>query len=294
MLPVRHRDAAEVAKLLPPSYSGAYTVDEARNALVAFSDPETVRSLEREVNALDRPVQRVMVDVLVTEMTKEGSKELGLDWEYSHGRFGGLLPLGPGSTAGQIFYQGVGQLNREFFSKLSLLETQGKANVRANPRLLATSGTESTINIRRTNNFFFASGVDSAGNPVLSRSDISADTVVKIKPVVLDGGRISLTIDATVDSFIFKSNSDLPDTTRRQAITKLFCADGESVVIGGLTLEEDTWNQSKTPVLGDLPILGGLFRHTNRLRKHSDMAIFITPRVVGMDGKVEAAGLAPQ
>ena len=233
------------------------------------------------------------MDVLVTEMTRDGSRELGLDWEYAHKPFGALLPFGPLGTAGQIFYQGVGKLNKTFFSTLSLLETQGKAKVRANPRLLATSGTESTINIRRTHNFFFESGTDYQGHPVRTRSDISADTILKIKPVVLDGGRISLSIDATVDSFIFSAGAELPDTTRRQAVTKLFCEDGESVVIGGLTLEEDTWTRSKTPLLGDLPLIGHLFRHTRRLQKTTDLAIFITPRVVTPDESGTRRGSAP-
>ncbi|HUT73468.1 MAG TPA: type II and III secretion system protein, partial [Armatimonadota bacterium] len=200
---------------------------------------------------------------------------------------GAFLPLGVLGGAGEIFYQGVGKLDKTFFSTLSLLESQGKAKVRANPRVLATSGTESTINIRRTDNFLFAAGTDYQGKPVLSRSDISADTILKITPVVLEGGRISLSIDATVDSFIFGAAGDLPDTTRRQASTKLFCDNDETVIIGGLTLEEETWRLDKTPLLGDLPLIGQFFRKTRRVQKSSDLAIFITPRIVGAGESAE-------
>ncbi len=87
-------------------------------------------------------------------------------------------------------------------------------------------------------------------------------------------------VDATVDSFIFGGTDELPDTTRRQAVTDVVCGDGESVVIGGLTQEEQTVKRQKTPFLGDLPVLGQLFRHTSRSTKQSTLVIFITPRVV--------------
>ena len=87
-------------------------------------------------------------------------------------------------------------------------------------------------------------------------------------------------LDATVDTFTFAGANELPDTTRRQAKTDVVCGDGESIIIGGLTQEEETRVTKKTPLLGDIPILGQFFRHTRRNTRQTTLVIFVTPRVV--------------
>ena len=233
-----------------------------------------------DVALLDQEVPQVMVDVLVTELSQDASRQLGLDWEYVRGSLSAMLPVGEDGSAGEAIYRGVGTFDKSFFITLAALEEEGEANIRANPRVLARCGSDATINIRRTDNFFFDAGTDYQGKPVRARSDISADIILKITPQVLREGRIALAVDATVDSFIFGGRDELPDTTRRQTITDVVCGDGESVVIGGLTQEERTIKRQKTPLLGDLPLLGQLFRRTVRSTKQSNLVIFITPRLL--------------
>jgi len=276
---VRNRRVKEVADLLPAAQKGNFTIDEGRNSFLVPAEAANLASLKECVAALDNPVPHIMVNVLVTELSKDANKELGLDWEFARHRFGGILPIGDSTTPGSVFWQGVGRLDDTFLGTLSALAQKGKATVRANPRVLATSGKEASITIRRTDFFLFVAGVDYEGRPVRSRSDISADTVLKITPVLLGGGRISVRVDATVDSFTFAGKDDLPDTTRRQAVTEVVCGDGESIVIGGLTQEEKSVTVQKTPLLGDLPILGEFFRHTQQRSRESTLVIFITPNI---------------
>ncbi|NIM07160.1 MAG: hypothetical protein GTN69_06835, partial [Armatimonadetes bacterium] len=191
-LSVLHRRAAEAAELLPAGHNGTFTIDENRNALLVAEDAPNLEALKKCLAAVDRNVPHIMVDVLVTELSKEANKELGLDWEFARSRFGGMLPFGPESTPGYMLWQGVGQLDEKFIGTLSMLAQKGEATVRANPRVLATSGKEASITIRRTDFFLYTSGVDWEGRPVRSRSDISADTILKITPILLGDGRISV------------------------------------------------------------------------------------------------------
>jgi type IV pilus assembly protein PilQ len=151
--------------------------------------------------------------------------------------------------------------------------------------VLARGGLPATISIRRTDNFFYDAGTDYQGRPVRARSNISADIIVKITPQLLASGRIAMEVDATVDSFIFGGRDELPDTTRRQAVTDVVCGEGETIIIGGLTQEEQTIKRQKTPLLGDLPLLGQLFCHTVRNTRQSTLVIFITPRVLAGAGE---------
>jgi WD40 repeat protein len=278
-LHVKHRRAAEAAELLPSAHEGTFTVDEGRNCLLVPAKAPNLQDLQLCLEAIDNSVPLIMVNVLVTELSKDANRQLGLDWEFARHRFGGLLPLGEDTTPGSVFWQGVGRLDDEFLGTLSALAQQGEAAVRANPRVLATSGKEASITIRRTDFFLYTSGTDYYGRPVRSRSDISADTILKITPILLADGRISVKVDATVDSFTFVGRDDLPDTTRRQAVTEVICSDGDSIVIGGLTQQEQSKTVHKTPLLGDLPVLGQLFRHTQRQSRESTLVIFITPHL---------------
>jgi Tol biopolymer transport system component len=277
----QHRRASEIAEAIPETYRGIYRLDAGLNALVVSApDDSTLEAFRSDVGLLDQPVPQIMVDVLVTELSGEASRQLGLDWEYVRGSFSAVLPLVEGVNAGAAIYRGVGSFDKSFFATLAALEEQGEADVRANPRVLARGGSQATINIRRTDNFFYDAGTDYQGKPVRARSDISADIILRITPQLLASGRIAAEVDATVDSFIFGGRDELPDTTRRQAVTNVVCGDGEAIVIGGLTQEEETIKRQKTPILGDLPLLGQLFRRTMRTTKQSTLVIFITPHLV--------------
>ncbi|MFB3882711.1 MAG: hypothetical protein ACE149_15700 [Armatimonadota bacterium] len=280
-LVVRTRRASEVVDLLPPILKGNLSVDPSRNCILVPADTPNLEALRSALASADRPAPHIMVNVLVTELSKEANRELGLDWEAAKGHFGAVLPITSDGNPGSLFWQGVGRLDDQFLSTLSLLAEQGKATVRANPRVIATSGKESAITIRRTDFFFFDAGTDYQGHPVRARSDISADTVLRITPVLLGDGRINVRVDATIDTFTFAGKNDLPDTTRRQVTTEVTCADGDSIVLGGLTQEEAAVTVRKTPLLGDIPLLGQLFRHTERRSRESTMTIFITPSCAG-------------
>jgi len=276
-----NRRASEIAEALPESYRGLYRLDAGLNALVVSApDEETMEALTGDVALLDREVPQIMVDVLVTELSRDASRQLGMDWEYIRGSLSLVLPLVEDTDPGQVIYRGVGTFDKSFFATLAALQEQGEANVRANPRVLARGGSQATINIRRTDNFFYDAGTDYQGHPVRARSDISADIILRITPQVLGSGRVAMQVDATVDSFIFGGRDELPDTTRRQAVTDVVCGDGETIVIGGLSQEEQTVKRQKTPLLGDIPLLGQLFRRTTRSTKESTLVIFITPRLI--------------
>ena len=138
----------------------------------------------------------------------------------------------PGS--GQLFYQGVGKLPREFFVRLNALVSNGNGTILANPRTVATSGRESMIQIRKTLNYFFNEGYDTAGRPIVKKSDISADTQGQITPTLLDDNRIHMIVDVKVGSFTFSPDAGLPEQINRQSTTEVTVSEGETLVIGGL------------------------------------------------------------
>ncbi len=242
------------------------------------------------------PASQILVDLLAVELTDEATRELGLDWTYAKGRLGMFQPMGnairdlsPDTTldglttypgTGQFFYQGVGQLPEEFFVRLNALIKDGKGTILTNPRTVAVSGQEAMIQIRKTLNYFFNEGYDVSGRPIVKKSDISADTQGRITPTLLADGRISMLVSVKVGSFTFTPDAGLPEQVNRESTTTVVVREGQTLVVGGLRQQEMSEAVIKVPLLADLPLIGALFRKTQKVARNSVLTLFITPHVL--------------
>jgi Tol biopolymer transport system component len=270
--------AQQAMEALPAADRANVIVNAERNLLIVTGPAEVAQRIRDYLEPIDTPAPQVVMDVLVTEMSKTASRDLGLDWTYAKGHVGAELPFGEFGP-GQVFYQGVERLDEEFFVSLSALEEKGEVTIRANPRLTVVSGKTATMTIRRTKYYFYTQGYDQFGRPIIQQSDISADIGGKITPRVLGEGNLQVDVDVMVGNFTFTATSSLPDVTARQATTSVVVKDGETIVIGGLVLKQETQARSKTPVLGDLPLLGQLFRSSHQRVEENVLTILITPHL---------------
>jgi general secretion pathway protein D len=266
--------------------------------------PEVLAEIKIDLGMVDTNPPHILVDLMAVELSDAANRSLGLDWSYAGGHFGIYQPVGRSlqkfsqttteagypsgaldtlsllSGVGQTFYQGVGTLPSEFFIRLNTLVKDGEGTILANPRTVAMSGKESLINIRKTLNYFFNEGFDVSGRPIVKKSDISADTEGRIVPTLLADGKIHLKVEVKVGNFTFTPDAGLPELTTRQSNTEVTVQEGQTLVLGGLRQQEMSNTTSKVPILGDLPILGGLFKHEETEIKNSVLTIFITPHVL--------------
>ena len=215
----QHISIEETLASLPNRYKQYLTPGTSLNLLVFEGPAEALASIRTLLTLVDREAPQILVDLLAVELTEEANRQLGLDWTYAEGHIGLFQPVGnairdltPDSSldglstypgAGQMFYQGVGNLPREFFFRLNALVADGKGTILANPRTVATSGQEAVIQIRKTLNYFFNEGYDTAGRPIVKKSDISSDTQGRITPTLLADSRIRMVVDVKVGSFTF-------------------------------------------------------------------------------------------
>jgi len=288
-----HMTADEALESLSPEFTQYMTKNVSRNLLLFKGPPVVLHEIRQDLAKIDTPAPQILVDLLAVELADEANRSLGLDWTYAKGRFAFFQPAGNavrdltpdpalGGIAtypglGQTFYQGVGKLPEEFFVRLNTLVQDGKGTILANPRTVAMSGRESRIQVRKTLNYFFNEGFDVAGRPVVKKSDISADTEGRITPTLLDDGKIHMLVDVKVGSFTFTSDSGLPEQTQRDSTTEVVVSEGDTLVIGGLRQQEMVETVSKVPFLGDLPLLGWLFKNKQKEVKQSVLTLFITP-----------------
>ncbi len=303
-----HMTVSEAIESLPVAYGKYITVNTVRNMILFKGPPEILAEMKTDLELLDTSPPHVLVDLMAVELSDEANRSLGLDWSYAEGHFGIYQPTGktiqkfphigieedyragfPSGAMdslstltgiGQTFYQGVGTLPSEFFIRLNTLVSNGEGTILANPRTVAMSGRESLINIRKTLNYFFNEGFDVSGRPIVKKSDISADTEGRIVPTLLADGKIHLKVEVKVGNFTFTADAGLPELTTRQSNTEVTVQEGQTLVLGGLRQQEMSKTISKVPLLGDLPILGWLFKHEETEIKNSVLTIFITPHAI--------------
>lgn len=309
-----HMTVEEAVASLSAGYGQYLTSNAARNLLLFKGPPNVLTRFRSDLRLIDTLAPHILVDFLAVELSDEANRDLGLDWTYVEGHFGFFQPAGsaiqkfphvdtdedyraglpsgaldslitsPG--VGQSLYQGVGTLPREFFIRLNTLVRDGKGTILANPRTVAMSGKKAMINIRKTLNYFFTEGYDVTGRPIIDKSDISADTIGEIVPTLLADGKIHLVVDVKVGTFTFTKNGGLPELTTRQCKTEINVQQGQTLILGGLRQQEMSSSVTKVPILGDIPLISGLFRREETDIKHSVLTIFITPQVMTPDNPV--------
>jgi type II secretory pathway component GspD/PulD (secretin) len=291
-----HISIEDTLASLPSRYKQLLTGNTTLNLLVYEGPMDTLTDLQEHLSIIDKKSPQILVDLLAVELTEEANRQLGLDWTYAQGRIGLFQPTGnsirdltpdtrlDGLTTypdtGQVFYQGVGSLPREFFVRLNTLVSDGKGSILANPRTVATSGHEAIIQIRKTLNYFFNEGFDDAGRPIVKKSDISADTQGRITPTLLADSSIRMVVDIKVGSFTFSPDAGLPEQTNRESTTTVTVREGQTLVIGGLRQQEMSQVITKVPILGDLPLIGVLFKNTKKDTKNSVLTLFVTPHLL--------------
>jgi Tol biopolymer transport system component len=295
----QHLTVQDSLASLPSQYASYLTPSASENIMVFEGTADKLARPRELMRIIDKKTPQILVDLMAVELTDEANRELGLDWTYAEGHIGLYQPIGnavrdltpdPGLSglttfpgAGQLFYQGVGTLPREFFVRLNALVSDGNGTILANPRTVATSGKESMIQIRKTLNYFFTEGFDTFGRPIVKKSDISSDTQGQITPTLLDDNRIHMMVDIKVGSFTFSALAGLPEQISRQSTTEVTVVDGETLIIGGLRQQEMTQTTVKVPLLGDIPLLGPLFRKTKKEVHNSVLTLFITPHLLQED-----------
>lgn len=292
--------------------------DTASNALIITAPEPVFNNLRNVIDMLDRRRAQVHIEALIVELTTERAAEVGIQWQNLNGlkegkgvsviggsNFGGtgqniigasqnIGTLGKGLNVGvvngQISIPGLGLVtNLGLLARF--LETEVRANVLSTPSLLTLDNEEAKIVIGQ--NLPFVTGAYSTtGNaatvsPFQTYERRDVGLTLKVKPQITEGGVVRVQIyqeASTVQPGSLSSNSG-PITNKRSLESNVLVDDGNVIVLGGLIEDSMGDNQEKVPLVGDLPVLGNLFRYDSRNRKKTNLMVFLRPRIIrdGLD-----------
>lgn len=288
--------------------------DNTNNALIINAPEAIYNNLRAVVELLDVRRAQVYVEVLIVEVTAEKAAEFGIQWQALDGlgksstqviggtNFGARgsgqniidtatsigaagQGLNIGIVRGQVFIPGIGTIaNLGLLARA--LEADANANILSTPNLLTLDNEEATVVIGQNVPFitgqYAQTGTTTTPTPfqTIERRDVGL--TLRVKPQITEGGTVRLAIFQEVSSVqeLTINNASGPITNKRSLQSNVLVDDGQVVVLGGLLQDSLSSGQDKVPLLGDVPVLGNLFRYETRKRTKTNLMVFMRPTVI--------------
>jgi type IV pilus assembly protein PilQ len=325
IIPVNFARAGDMAGRIKDVLTerGSVSTDERTNVLIVKDVQEALVRAEGLVRNLDTEIPQVLIESRIVEASSNFNKALGVQWggnaaftqatgnptglsfPNNAGFRGGIgegatfgtaaapsyavslpAPVGDGSggAIGVILGSANGAFNLNL--RLSALENSGVVKTISAPKIATIDNKEATIGQGISIPF---SQVSASG---VNTTFIEAKLELRVTPHVSADGSILLKIKATNNSpnpQLTGANGQ-PSISKREAETEVLVKDGETTVIGGIYTRQTANRRAEVPFLGKIPLLGALFRATSEQDDHTELLIFITPRILNRQATTVASG----
>ncbi|MCG8607269.1 secretin and TonB N-terminal domain-containing protein [bacterium] len=262
------------------------------STLLVTDTPLNLKKLDAMIAALDVPTPQIMIEAKLIEISPQTEEKLGIDWAKTvnaeifqqvilpggtQHRYSAEIPLDGGSL-------NFGTLNLgQYNAALDFLNLNTNAKLVSNPRILAMDNQTSVISVGQNIPIPQISRGTSGQGDIVSFQYRDFNISLEVTPHVAEGDMMSLKVNPTVEEIVGEvvvGESRAPITSIREVETVVNLRSEETMVIGGLIKESTVETTSKVWLLGDIPLVGNLFRHKSKTKRQTDLLIFITPRLL--------------
>jgi general secretion pathway protein D len=303
-VPSKETGAAKGKKAAPVASGNVrISADKSTNSLIIMADKEDYMVLEDVIKKLDIPRSMVYIEALLMEVDMSTSLNIGIDWTaFGSASLGGKETLvgggfSPGFPQPSDLLQGgltLGMLTEpvniagvtvsNITAIVNAVKTNDDFRILSTPQVLTTDNEEARITVGENRPFQTRSTTDQSGGTFESFEYRDVAKTLKITPHVTEDRLVRMVINLEVTSInqaaTLTTASTLPITNKRTVDTTVIVKDNQTVVIGGLIDDSTTANENQVPALGDVPLLGWLFRNKSKNNVKTNLYIFITPRVI--------------
>ncbi len=299
-----------------PSTGGIIQADPTTNSLIISAPEPLYRQIRAVIDKLDGRRAQVLIESLIVEVSANKVAEFGIQWQGVLGNYGStlgvlgnnssvagrnILDLALAAASGNVTSianakpaAGMNlaiapRINGKYYlgALANFLENTGDANVLSTPNLLTLDNEEAQIIIGNnvpfvTGSYANTGGSGGAVNPFTTVERKDVGLMLRVRPQINENGTVKLTMYQEVSKVAEStlSNANGPSTSKRSIESTVLVDDGSVIVIGGLLEDSYALGQDKVPVMGDLPVVGGLFRNEKRTRQKTNLMVFLRPMVI--------------
>jgi len=282
---------------------GTMAINEKNNSLIVCDTKEQLKKIVSEIKKADKTPRQITVEVVIVDVQLSDDTEIGVNWDFLSNE-----------TKDEIFRQnfttrlrstksdedtigdatafntvGLGSnfsvINGDIRHVLSLLQQKKDVEILASPRVMVVSGKTASIEAVRELPYNEITDT-SAGGSMSSTEFKKVGVTLDVTATLTDDNMIFLNVDSGQNVVVGESLTDVPIIDTRNAKSEVLLQDGQVVIIGGLRRQELTKEINQVPILGDIPIIGLLFKHTTTVITNTELIVFLAPHVYDEEEKI--------
>ena len=317
--------------------SATISSDPETGRIIVITDEDTSLHISQVISNLDIPKPQVLIKVVFLEVTYNNGFDIGIDAGFKNSTVGNGKSQGVASGANMFGASGLNtiatnvQLNalglpisaigntppgaglyqilgNDYQATLRAIATAGKTEVLSRPSILARNNQPATITVGQSVPLISSTRFDAVNGQINSVTYQNVGIILRVTPFISNDGLVEMVVAPEISALADQStwvpiggNALAPVINTRSADTVVVTPNGQPVIIGGLMQNSKTSGESKIPLLGDIPLIGNLFKRQNRNTTKTELMIFLTPHIVetpsqlvALSEKERAAAVLPK
>jgi Flp pilus assembly secretin CpaC len=277
---------------------GTVAVNQKNNSLIICDTKENLDSILSEIDKADRTPQQIMIEVVIVDVQLHDETEIGVNWDLMSDKnydyiYRQNFTTRLGSTianedtignATAFNTTGVGGnfsvISGTIRNVIGMLQAKRDVEILASPRAMMVSG--ESANIKAVEEIPYSEVSDTAAGgagAITSTKFKEVGVNLQVSATITDGNDIYLSVDTEQNVMTSESPTGVPVVDTRRATTSLLLKDGQIVIIGGLRRQETTKEVEQIPILGDIPLVGLLFKYTDTVVNNTELIVFLSPHI---------------
>jgi general secretion pathway protein D len=294
-----------------------FSIDPETRRVVYIADEATARYIAQVLTNLDRPKPQVLIKVVFVEVTHNNDLDFGIEGGWGRQNMNGTIkdasavngfglsslssvvgtnlnqfgqPISAFSAVSPITQPGAGLyqiLGADYQVTLRAIAQSGRAKVLSRPSILARNNQPATITVGQSVPLVTSVSYNGLnGTPINAYQYRDVGVILRVTPFITADGLVEMMVSPQISSIDpnlsipVSAGVNAPVIDVRSADTVAVTADGQTVIIGGLMEADKSQTETKIPILGDIPVLGNLFKHTQKSSTKTELLIFLTPHIV--------------
>ncbi len=277
------------------SQYGTITTNVKNNSLIVCDTKENLEKILSEIKKADKTPRQIMVEVVIVDVQLGDDTEIGVNWDFLSEvpqkviyrqnfttRLGWNIPDSNIASATDYSTTGLGGdfsvINNDIRNVVSMLQQKKDVEILASPRVMVVSGKTASIEAVRElpyNEIVNTSMGGSMSTTQFKKVGVSLD----VTATLTEDSLIFLTVDSEQNATVGESVTNVPIIDTRNTRSELLLKDGQLVVMGGLRRKEITKQTNQIPILGDIPLIGLLFKYNNTVVNNTELIVFLSPHI---------------
>jgi general secretion pathway protein D len=261
--------------------------DPNTNSLIVVTMPSNMKLIQKVVDKIDEVSPQVMIEAVIVEANLERKDQLGVEWNFTQNKILGEGTSATGSTnfglqTSTTALQGLSYtLNGNTYKAfLNALQTDTRFKVLSSPRIFASNNVKATINVSEKLPYINNQQEGALGNIISNYDFLNVGVILNVTPRITASGEVAMDVDQTASDLEGFTTYNAPIVNNREATSTVTVKDGDTVVLGGIISTTKNKTVNKVPLLGDIPLIGNLFKNTTNDIQRTELIVLLTPHIV--------------